>query len=181
MGRSKALLELWGRALVVAQVERLLAVVEGPVLVVVGCQAPALRRALAGQSERLEIVENIDWATTDMAHSLRIALPSLAEVDPVLVTPVDAPPAERDALVRLLATPPPACLGHGGRRGHPLLATVRQLEAALASGSLRELRPAPEVVEAGSPDVLRNLNTPEAWQSWREQARDARGPGAAVD
>lgn len=169
MGRCKALLPVGGRALLVAHVERMLEVVDGPVLVVIGCQAGALQAALKGQPSRLETIENTDWQTTDMAHSLRLALSSLVGVERVLVTPVDAPPAAAAALVSLLDGPAPGCLGHEGRRGHPLLATVGQLAAALDRGSLRELRPAPRVVEAGAADVLRNLNTPAEWRAWREQ------------
>ena len=163
MGRPKALLPVGGVPLV--RVHQ--AVLEArcrEVRVVLGAYDEAIAAALGPGAVA---VPNPRWAESGPRESLLLALEGLADDTPVVVTPVDVPPATAESIVRLTAGPPPAALAHAGDAGHPVLVEAGAARAALlAGGTLKDVVGAtPRLVEAG-PDALRNLNTLEDWTAW---------------
>ncbi|MGW0701772.1 nucleotidyltransferase family protein [Streptomyces sp. NPDC002867] len=123
-GRPKALLTHHGRPLVEHAVRVLREGGCGPVHVVLGAAADAVREAadLAGCT----VAENPDWES-GMGSSLRAGLASLpAEgVDAVLVLLVDQPGIGARAVARVraagLSRAALAAAAYGGERGHPLV------------------------------------------------------------
>lgn len=165
MGHPKALIEVESVPLVTAHIQRLEALV-GEVRVVDG--AVDLSRWV-GQRRRT----NARWASTGMWESLAIGLAGWP--GPVIVTPVDAPPAPSADLVRLLATAPPATLAWHGQPGHPAYlgpAEVARIasEPSPSEGLAALLRHARRV-QATTPDVCRNLNTPKDLHDWMAHVR----------
>ncbi|MFF8841586.1 NTP transferase domain-containing protein [Streptomyces sp. NPDC015127] len=123
-GRPKALLTHRGRPLVEHAVRALREGGCGPVHVVLGAAAGAVREEadLSGCA----VTENPDWES-GMGSSLRAGLGSLpAEgVDAVLVLLVDQPGIGARAVARVRAAGSSraalAAAAYGGRRGHPLV------------------------------------------------------------
>ena len=174
MGESKALLDWGGRPLVAAQVAALAAAGCDPVIVVLGSQAGAVRRALP-RGARWTI--NGAWRE-GRAGSIRAgarAVPRHAER--VVVASVDQPCSASAvrALVEALGANREAKIAvprHGGRNGHPPVfdaALLPELRRASERGEgLREVRRRwrertifVEVEDAG---VLLNLNTLEDYR-----------------
>ena len=174
MGESKALLDWGGRPLVAAQVAALAAAGCDPVIVVLGSQAGAVRRALP-RGARWTI--NGAWRQ-GRAGSIRAgarAVPRHAER--VVVASVDQPCSASAvrALVEALGVDRGARIAaprHGGRNGHPPVfdaALLPELRRASERGEgLREVRRRwrertifVEVEDAG---VLLNLNTAEDYR-----------------
>ena len=170
MGESKALLDWGGRPLVAAQVAALAAAGCDPVIVVLGSQAGAVRRALP-RGARWTI--NGAWRQ-GRAGSIRAgarAVPRHAER--VVVASVDQPCSASAvrALVEALGVDRGARIAaprHGGRNGHPPVfdaALLPELRRASERGEgLREVRrrwrERTIFVEVGDAGVLLNLNTP---------------------
>ena len=182
MGSPKALLDWGGRPLVAAQVAALAAAGCDPVIVVLGSQAGAVRRALP-RGARWTI--NGAWRE-GRAGSIRAgarAAPRHAER--VVVASVDQPCSASAvrALVEALGANREARIAvprHGGRNGHPPVfdaALLPELRRASERGEgLREARRRwrertifVEVEDAG---VLLNLNTAEDYR--RALARGVR-------
>ncbi|CAL9580316.1 hypothetical protein SUDANB38_05050 [Streptomyces sp. enrichment culture] len=127
-GRPKALLEHRGRPLVEHAVAALREAGCGPVHVVLGAAAGAVREraGLAG----CVVVENPDWER-GMGSSLRAGLASLGSpaetggADAVLVVLVDQPGIGARAMARVAGAyrgrGSLAAASYGGRRGHPVL------------------------------------------------------------
>ena len=174
MGESKALLNWGGRPLVAAQVAALAAAGCEPVIVVLGAQAGAVRRALPSGA-RWTI--NGAWRQ-GRAGSIRAGARAIPQhVERVVVASVDQPcpaSAVRVTIEALRANPEAriAVPRHGGRNGHPpvfdaaLLPELRR--ATERREGLREVRRRwrertifVEVEDAG---VLLNLNTPEDYR-----------------
>ena len=182
MGSPKALLDWGGRPLVAAQVAALAAAGCDPVIVVLGSQAGAVRRALP-RGARWTI--NLAWRE-GRAGSIRAgarAVPRHAER--VVVASVDQPCSASAvrALIEALGANREARIAvprHGGRNGHPPVfdaALLPELRRATERGEgLREARRRwrertifVEVEDAG---VLLNLNTAEDYR--RALARGVR-------
>lgn len=166
MGRPKALLPLDGRPLIVAQV-RALAARCGVVRVVLGGHGAALDAALPPEVAR---IWNPDWACTAMAASIRLGLDALPDDAPVLVTPVDVPPAPDWVLDALLAGGAPALPAVEGQDAHPALVLAGPTREALERGTLRDALAQARRVPLAWPEGLLNFNTPEDWASWRGSA-----------
>ncbi len=165
MGRPKALLDVDGRPLVARHVEAMRAA-GARVRVVLGGHGEAVAAALP---PGVEVRWNRDWARTDMRASLALGLADLPDAAPVLVTPVDAPPAPAEVLAALLRQGPPAVPAFAGRDGHPVLVRAGPARAALARAPLRDhLREAARVA-VDWPDAVLNLNDPAAWAAWRSR------------
>ena len=174
MGESKALLDWGGRPLVAAQVAALAAAGCDPVIVVLGSQAGAVRRALP-RGARWTI--NGAWRE-GRAGSIRAgarAVPRHAER--VVVASVDQPCSASAvrALVEALGANREARIAaprHGGRNGHPPVfdaALLPELRRASERGEgLREVRrrwrERTIFVEVEDAAVLLNLNTPEDYR-----------------
>ena len=174
MGESKALLDWGGRPLVAAQVTALAAAGCDPVIVVLGSQAGAVRRALP-RGARWTI--NGAWRQ-GRAGSIRAGARAVPRhVERVVVASVDQPCSASavGALVEALGANREARIAvprHGGRNGHPPVfdaALLPELRRATERGEgLREVRRRwrertifVEVEDAG---VLLNLNTAEDYR-----------------
>jgi molybdenum cofactor cytidylyltransferase len=133
----KLVADLAGKPLVRHAAEAALAARAGPVIVVLGAHAEAVRAALSGLD--LALVENPDYAA-GLSTSLRVGLSALPEaVIGALVLLGDMPrvtPAQLDRLVAAFAAadPLPAAVVpvHAGRRGNPVLLNRRRLAPDLA-------------------------------------------------
>lgn len=156
--------------LAIAHAEERLGAESGRVLVVT-------RKAMVG-SLLGHVRPGIDLLASDApddlgaAGSLAFAVPRLGDVEVVIVTPVDSPPAKPETVARLLATLScaPAAIAarpsFHGRAGHPV-ALRRPALARYAEPSPPPLRdhllalgPACAFVEVSDPAVLIDLNTP---------------------
>ena len=174
MGEPKALLDWGGRPLVAAQVASLAAAGSDPVIVVLGAQAGAVRRALP-RGARWTI--NGAWRE-GRAGSIRAgARAAPRHVERVVVASVDQPCSASAVrrMIEALAADREARIAvprHGGRNGHPpvfdaaLLPELRRVTERREG--LRETRRRwgertifVEVEDAG---VLLNLNTPEDYR-----------------
>ena len=163
MGQPKALLDLHGRPLILAHMAALSQICS-PVIVVLGGDGEAIAAVLPPEVRQ---VWNPDWAHTETRASIALALETLPPDTPVIVTPVDVPPAPVDVVELLLEGPLPAVPIDEGVRGHPV--------AVLAGPALEELRHAPlyahltdvTEVEVDWPDCTVGFNTPEEWTAWR--------------
>lgn len=183
MGRAKPLLDWGGRALVAAQVEALEAAGCGPVIVVLGARAAAVRRALPPS---VRWTTNAAWRE-GRAGSIRAgarAIPSHAER--IVIASVDQP-CSAEAVrrtVEALGADPAARIAvprYEGRNGHPPVfnaALLGELRGVSERGEgLREVRrrwrAATIYVEVDEPLVLLNLNTPEDYRAALERAGGA--------
>lgn len=136
MGRCKALLPVDGKPLVMCHISALSAC---STVVVVGHQAPAVRRAVLGAAT----VFNPDWASTQPSDSVRVALAALPDATGILVTPVDVPPADSTVTTALMGLPVSAVpVGEDGFEGHPVWVTgseLARLRRGPVDGGLRAL------------------------------------------
>ncbi|WP_229852632.1 nucleotidyltransferase family protein [Streptomyces albospinus] len=171
-GRPKALLDHRGRPLV----EHAAGVLRdggcGPVHIVLGAAADAVRERadLAGYTTSV----NPDWAQ-GMGSSLRVGLAALAGsgADAVVVSLVDQPGIGAAAVARVVAAyegrDSLAAAAYGGRRGHPaLFGAARWADiAASAEGDrgardyLRRHAAAITLVECGDVAEAYDIDTPE--------------------
>lgn len=161
MGGPKALLDHNGRPWILALCEALAEVVPG-VRVVLGAEAERIAGLLPPE---VEVVVNPDWASTDMAGSLRRGL---ADVEPgrrVLVCPVDLPPPPARVLRDLLAIQGQAVACHEGEDGHPVVIRARPLAVG---ETLRDLLVGAVRVRTDWPGAVVNLNTPSDLRTWQD-------------
>jgi CTP:molybdopterin cytidylyltransferase MocA len=141
------------------------------VVVVLGCQAEAIRQTL---DPEVEVLLNADWETSQMVDSVRMGLQLLPADDHVLITPVDAPPAPEPVLQVMSAGSGSAVPTHQSHPGHPVRVEIGAVLAALTRGTLADALAAAPRVEVDWPDITRNLNTPEAWAAYIESLSDDR-------
>lgn len=174
----KLLSRLDGKPLVRHAAETALAARLGPVVVVLGAHADAVRAVLAGLD--LAMVDNPLFAQ-GLSTSLLAGLAALPErVEAVCVLLADMPriaPAHLAALAEAYraADPAPAAVVpvHGGRRGNPVLLNRRRLGADLAAltgdqGAGRLLAGRSDVIElAMDAAVAADIDTPEALAALR--------------
>ncbi|MEK2478101.1 MULTISPECIES: nucleotidyltransferase family protein [Streptomyces] len=171
-GRPKALLDHRGRPLVEHAARVLRDGGCGPVHIVLGAAAEAVRERADLAAYGVSV--NPDWAR-GMGSSLRVGLAALAgsEADAVVVSLVDQPGIGAAAVARVVA----ACTGrdalaaaaYGGERGHPVLfGAERWAEiAADAEGDrgarsyLRRHAGALTLVECGDVAEPYDIDTPD--------------------
>ena len=134
-----------------------------PVVVVGGALSAPLERIC--QTMGALYVHNPDWETTMPMDSLRCVL-ELDLSDPWVVTPVDVPPVEPEALALLLETSGAAVLAFEGRPGHPVVLAKSEIEGLKEAVHLRALLKNAALVQWKNPDCLLNLNRPEQWTAW---------------
>jgi len=166
MGSPKALLRLGEKTLIEAHVASLLSVCH-EVVVVVGAYRREIVELL--DIDRVRIVVNEEWATSDALESLRLGVEVIERKTPVVVTPVDAPPVGLIDLRALIESGPPSVLSWDGCGGHPVIIGSLEVEHILRGGvvgGLRSLLLGAKHVPAITPDILCNLNTPELWKGY---------------
>jgi CTP:molybdopterin cytidylyltransferase MocA len=123
MGRSKALLPLEGSCFLEILVGRLKAAGADPILVILGADQAAIRRAV--DLSAIRVVENPDPGRGPLS-SIHCGLAALApgEVAGLFIAPVDVPRVAAGTLRRMVASLPGRPLvvpTYRGRRGHPAL------------------------------------------------------------
>lgn len=161
MGVPKALLDLDGEPLIRVHVRRFRDA-GLRVVVVVGAVIEPIRAILPPD---VTVVVNPDWESTGPAESLALAL-ALAPDATALVTPVDVPPARPSTLRALLAGVGDAVPTWSGVDGHPV-----RLDPPHPPGRLDHRLVGARRVAVDDPDVVLNLNTPEAWAAWLSRRR----------
>ena len=182
MGKLKQLLDYRGRTLVQHSIQQAIEAGFGPVIVVVGAEAEAVRSAIA--AERVDIVHNENWQS-GMGSSLSAGVRRLNEIAP-----------ECAAAAILLADQPLVGAQHLkamrkllAREGNPIVAASyqdtlgvpalfrRDLFAMLASlppeaGARKILRDSGMAVTPFPlPEAAVDLDTPEDWSVFEEKSR----------
>ena len=171
MGAFKPLLPFSGSSVIRHCAENLLAAGAEELVVVTGHRGTEIAAELAELDVR--IVDNPDYATTQMFDSLRIGMRALsAPCEKLLLTPGDVPWVSPELIIRLLDTDAdfvcPIC---GGRRGHPVVLAGERIPAILDCSDEGGLRGAVEslglsisFVETPEIGVTLDLDTPEDYR-----------------
>jgi len=159
MGQHKAMLEWEGEPIVAAHC-RAMANAGGTVLVVLGAEIDRIRPVLP---EGVAVCVNADWATTQMADSLRMVLNRVT--GPVLVTPVDVPPAPVNVLKRLTECPDPTVLRYQGVDGHPVWIDAASTRSALSTRPLKDVLSDARRLDVDWPGCTQSWNTPAEWSA----------------
>ncbi|MFP5503565.1 MAG: NTP transferase domain-containing protein [Candidatus Sericytochromatia bacterium] len=173
MGRPKALLDWHGRPLVAHQVAALARLRQ--VVVVLGHEAEAIGRAVPA-SPGVRLVLNPAYESGRVSSLVAGFQAIEAPVEAVLVVGVDQPLAP-GLVAALLAgwdgRSPVAAPTYEGRRGHPVLfrgdllaelLAIREETQGLRAVTARH-REGRQEVPVPFPEVLLDLNTPEAWRT----------------
>lgn len=169
-GPNKLLATFDGVPLVRRTVERALECRAAPVIVVVGHQAEAVRKALAGLD--VTIVENPEFAD-GLSTSLKAGLANVGQADAAMILLADMPDIDSrdlDLLVAAAESHPESVVraAHGGKRGNPvvlprgLFGHVARLEGDTGARHLVEGAGWPVVdVDIGAAAFV-DVDTPEA-------------------
>lgn len=160
MGFPKALIKYGESSLMSLHIDTLLTCCQF-VRVVTGAHAEQLREYIG----KAEEYHNVNWASTEMRHSILIGLDGLDAATLVVLTPIDTLPLRPEILKKLITKTPPAVVAHQGKRGHPVLATAGWLRMALQKAPLNQMLNHAELVEADQ-DILLNFNYAEDWKLW---------------
>ena len=182
MGDFKPLLPLRGAALIENSVGSVLSGGAESAVVVTGHRADevedVLRRAFG---ERVRLVRNPDYASTDMLRSIQIGAAALPPCEAFFLLPGDMPAVAADTCGRLLAArereaAPVIFPALDGRRAHPPLIDARLIPEILAfdgGGGLRGLWERHEsgirAVPVDDAGVRLDLDTPEDYQKCKER------------
>ncbi len=167
MGEPKALLRLGEQTLLAAHIQALSSLCQ-PVVVVGGALSDALERICRAMGA--QYVHNAAWETTMPMDSLRCVL-ELDLPHPWVVTPVDVPPVDPDALALLLDVSGAAVLAFEGRPGHPVVLAKREIGGLKEALHLRSLLKTAALVQGKNPDCLLNLNRPDQWTAWLDSRK----------
>ena len=171
MGAFKPLLPLDGSSVIRRCAGNLLAAGAEELVVVTGHRGAEITAELAGLGDR--IVENPDYASTQMFDSLRIGMRALSgPCDKLLLTPGDVPWVSPELIGRLLEVDADfVCPRCGGRRGHPVVLAGRLIPALLDWSGEGGLRGAAEAlglstafVETPERGVTLDLDTRKDYQ-----------------
>lgn len=178
MGAFKPLLEVGG----VSMVRRVVRLMRGagadPILVVTGHRRRELEAHL--RDGDVELIHNLDYASTQQFDSLRLALARLeGRCDRVLVSPADIPLVEPETVKALLRTPGdfvrPVFRGCGG---HPALLSAGLIPELLGyegsdglRGAIRKIGCAVQSVTVEDGGVLMDNDTPEDFSKTLEASK----------
>ena len=178
-GKPKQLLDWGGVPLVARAADVALEAGLGPVIVVLGCEAEAVRAALGGRA--VQVAMNWRWKeglSTSVQAGLAALLP---ETDAAILVQCDQPLLTADLLRALAARFAEGGASivhptHAGRRGTPTLFT-RDLFAELAAvdgdvgGRVVIARHSEAIatVEVADPDVLFDIDTPADYERLLER------------
>ena len=156
------------------------------IIVVGGARADELSAHLSG--ERVKLLINPDYATTEMLTSFQIALrfAAGAGADAVVFTPVDIVlPGEEIYRALLNADTDADCVrpSYQGRSGHPVLIRKRVFERILSytgegglKGALRGADVRHAWVNVDDPGIFMDADTPEEYEKIRRMAEDTDAP-----
>jgi molybdenum cofactor cytidylyltransferase len=174
MGRNKLLLDLEGKPLIAHVVDHVLTLGLPEVIVVLGHEATAMRKALSGRAVRF--VTATDYAN-GMSASLKAGIAALdSSIDAALVLLGDMPLISAGLLRRLIAAYNPlegraiVLPVHAGKRGNPVLWDRRffdEIQNVAGDVGARHLigEHADQVAEVStdSAAIFRDIDTPQAY------------------
>ena len=177
MGQPKQLLDWHGEPLIVAQIEALLEVGCGPVVVVLGAHQHRLKPLLPSRSA-VQITTNRNWRE-GRASSIRTGARAVSSAhEAVVVASVDQPvsPAVVRELCSVIERAPGAMIvvpRYEGTNGHPpifrseLLPELQSVTERQEGLRAIRRRHAERTIflETDDPIVTLNLNTPDAYRS----------------
>lgn len=176
MGAFKPLLPFGGRTVIEAAVSSVMPFVATAVAVV-GYRGDELSEALSGRfGERLTIVENPDYAATDMLRSVQLGLKALGECDAFFLLPADMPLIAPTVYEALMGAYDASCdviyPAFDGRRGHPPLIASSLIPAILSfegDGGLRAILSNcnTKTVAISDSGILTDLDTPKDYEKSR--------------
>lgn len=181
MGRNKLLLELDGRPLISHVVDHLLTLKLPEVVVVLGHEAEAVRKALGNRDVRF--ITATDYAS-GMSASLKAGLAGLSSsLDAAFILLADMPLVSSALLQQLIAAYNPVegrsivLPVHAGKRGNPVLWDRRffaDMQKLAGDVGARHLigEHADQVVEIAVEDtaIFHDIDTPQAYAALRQQA-----------
>jgi molybdenum cofactor cytidylyltransferase len=166
MGTPKGLLRLNSSTLIQQHI-RALRPFSRKIIVVTGAHQHAYQAVLPLDVEQCH---NSNWATTDQATSLCLALSSQTKLSSIWLVPVDTAPAQRQTLQQLLALRSSCVpIDNQGRPGHPALLgqeILTQLNNTPLPQGIRPLLQFIPKVEVTDPTVSWNFNTPDDWKPY---------------
>ena len=184
MKSFKPLLPFRDSTVIECTVEAVLRVVSRAV-VVLGNQADAVERVLKIRfGDRLTIVRNPDYRTTDMLRSVQIGLDALQECDAFFLLPGDMPAVGSDTLKTLMQAFDgrhmvifPTC---NHRKGHPPLihsSLISAIRNYRGEGGLRAVfRDVPQLsIELSDMGITADLDTPKDYAEIINQTLHDRG------
>jgi len=187
MGRTKQLLPIKGQPMVHRVVQAVCTAGLAQVVVVLGAQAQAIGETLTDLP--VEIVINDAWAA-GLSTSVRAGLAALRdEVQAVLMILGDQPALSPDLLHRLVeryraSDAPIVAPVFGGRRGNPVLfdrrlfAELAAIEGDRGGRVLLQTHAAQvEWVTVTDEAILLDIDTPDDYQVWADQAPASQGTG----
>ena len=166
MGSPKALLPWQGDALVNAHIRAFEPVCRSVIVVTGKHHAEICARIKASAI----IVRNEEWATTQMADSLRMAIHNREGT--ALGTPVDCEPIPQDIVSVLCEMGAPAVPQYDGEDGHPALIRIPDVRAS--TGHLQSILANARRVPVHWSGTLATWNTPEQWQAHSTSGESAR-------
>lgn len=178
MGTFKPLLPLDGSTVIRRCADNLLSAGAEELVVVTGHRGAEIAAELEGLGAR--IVENPDYASTQMFDSLRIGMRALSgPCEKLLLTPGDVPWVSPELIRRLLASDADfVCPSYGGRHGHPVVLAGQLVPTLLDCSGEGGLRGAVEAlglsaafVETPERGVTLDLDTPEDYRMLTELMR----------
>ena len=179
MGQPKQLLLLAGQPLVLRSVDAALGADIWPVVVVLGCEAAAVRRAVARRP--VLCVENAAW-TEGMASSLRtgveVAEKFSSRIEAIIVALADQPALSASALNRLVQTwrdthCSAVAARYAGGFGAPALfarthcPSLEHLTGDQGARRLLATLPPAGVAAVDLPELAADLDTPADYAAWR--------------
>lgn len=177
MGAFKPLLPCGDSTVIESAIGSVLPYVSTAV-VVVGHQGEKLRSVLTSSfSDRLTIVTNPDYASTDMLRSVQLGLQAMGECDAFFLLPADMPlikPRIYETLIAAFDDSVDVIYPvYGGRRGHPPLISHTVVPAIMeyrGDGGLRAILStcATKEVRISDSGVLADLDTPQDYENIRK-------------
>ena len=180
MGAFKPLLPLSNGTVIEAAVGSVLPYV-GAASAVVGYRGDELIRTLERFGERLTVIRNPDYASTDMLRSVQLGLRAIGECSAFFLLPADMPLISDAVYEALIAafddTADVIYPVANGRRGHPPLINARLIPEILAysgGGGLRAILGSCRIREVAISDagVLTDLDTPDDYSNIKDKLSD---------
>ncbi len=131
MGALKQILPLGEKTIIEVVVSRFLSIGVDEIVVVAGYRSAEIHMALKGYP--VTIVENADYATTQMFDSVKIGLSYIKDhCDCLFFTPVDVPAFKESTLIAALSSDAPIVIPISGREtGHPVLLNASLIPSIL--------------------------------------------------
>lgn len=179
MGVLKQTLPMGGKTIIELVVTHFLNAGVDEIVVISGFRSEEVREALKGYP--VTIVENPDYATTQMFDSVKIGLNYIRDhCDRFFFTPVDVPAFKESTLLAELASDAPVVIPvTRGKKGHPVLLDASLIPAILLysgerglEGALRSLSAENCYLDVEDRGALMDADTPEEYLEVKQYYED---------